>query len=194
MVCTTCTTSRGYPNWSAEAWKAGQSCQGPGAGQTHCDFVADADSAGRHGPRWKCCCAPLAQMTTRPRCFDSDDASGGAVEGGIRPHPGRLFEEVAPNLFIFSQENATENGCEHTPCREGKPWDQYYSNSGINPKKRGRTRGVDPDGTPFAIEDTCRDDKTLIEYFCANAVDGRSLLRSMQIQCSSRCRDGACVE
>ncbi|HEX4959781.1 MAG TPA: hypothetical protein VF173_03010 [Thermoanaerobaculia bacterium] len=52
----TCTTSRGYPNWGAEAWVAGQQliCGSVGAGQQYCDFTWD-DVVG--GPnRWKCCC------------------------------------------------------------------------------------------------------------------------------------------
>jgi hypothetical protein len=54
-ACTpTCTTSRGYPNWAAEAWHAGESCSVPGSGQQTCDFAWD-DNVG-NPPRWKCCC------------------------------------------------------------------------------------------------------------------------------------------
>jgi hypothetical protein len=50
-----CTTSRGYPNWGAEAWvKDVQACAGEGAGQAECDFRWD-DVVG-DAPRWRCCC------------------------------------------------------------------------------------------------------------------------------------------
>jgi hypothetical protein len=50
-TCTpTCTTSRGYPSWAAEAWFPGQSC----SGQQTCDFAWD-DNVG-DPQRWRCCC------------------------------------------------------------------------------------------------------------------------------------------
>jgi len=54
-VCSpVCTTSRGYPNWAAEAWVAGTQCTSTGLGQQTCTFMWD-DVVG--GPaRWKCCC------------------------------------------------------------------------------------------------------------------------------------------
>ena len=55
QTCTpTCTTSRGYPNWAAEAWVAGQMCSGSGSGQQTCDFAWD-DNVG-NPVRWHCCC------------------------------------------------------------------------------------------------------------------------------------------
>jgi hypothetical protein len=50
----TCTTSRGFAGFGAEAWFEGQECGGDGAGQTSCDFLWD-DEIG-NAPRWRCCC------------------------------------------------------------------------------------------------------------------------------------------
>jgi hypothetical protein len=50
----TCTTSRGYPGWAAEAWWAGQACGGEGAGQQTCAFRWDGTLG--DPPRWRCCC------------------------------------------------------------------------------------------------------------------------------------------
>jgi hypothetical protein len=56
MACRpSCTTSRGYVGWAAEAWVKGvPQCGGDGAGQIDCDFHWD-DEIG-DAPRWRCCC------------------------------------------------------------------------------------------------------------------------------------------
>jgi hypothetical protein len=53
----TCTTSRGYPNWAAEAFTRSSGCAGFGGGQQTCAFSWDDDVGSI--PRWKCCCHRL---------------------------------------------------------------------------------------------------------------------------------------
>ncbi|MFH1134029.1 MAG: CARDB domain-containing protein [Nanoarchaeota archaeon] len=56
MVCgDVCTTTRGYPNWGAEAWYTTQTCMNGtnGSGQVHCNSVVTDEP---YIDRWKCCC------------------------------------------------------------------------------------------------------------------------------------------
>lgn len=50
-----CITSRGYPNWAAEAWSSESHClsSGTAGGQKHCDFYSNTGDTER---RWRCCC------------------------------------------------------------------------------------------------------------------------------------------
>jgi len=194
MVCGKCVTSRNYPGWGAEAWSAGGSCHGEGAGQTNCDFVADADPNGRPGPRWKCCCATADNYRTRPVCHDSDDAGRGKGEGGIVPHDRKIFSGVAGGIQLkeSAREPIGDHLCGLRVCGELKAWDRLYSNTGIYPWESGRTWGTRFDGQAFEETDYCLDDRTLIEHACANYVQSVSPVQRYEIKCPSFCRDGAC--
>ena len=184
MVCAKCTTSRDYPDWGAEAWKGGVNCEGVGAGQTHCDFIADIRPQHQPGPRWRCCCATIAGFVTRPVCFDNDDLAGGEAEGGVKPYHESPFE----------RSDLAQHDCAQVNCRDQSSFDRHYRNSGVNSLLKGKVWGKTATDEYFEVSDECKDSKTLREAHCLNYPEEGKPYSVKEIPCEGSCEDGACVE